>query len=261
MGLRATAGDARRVLISPFDGTARLRPPLLVHASHHKAGTVWFENVLQAVSRNYHLHFREISREPIPPGTGVAFYTHASAAHWESIATRPSRVSHMVRDPRDMVVSAYFYHRRSNEEWLHWPRPELGGLTYQEHLLALPQKEGLAEEIRRCARDQVPDLMGWPYGRPGVLELRYEDAMADEEAVFRRLFAHYGFRTDAIEQSVATALSFSLSRGGGGSSHARSGRPGEWRTVFDDDHVALFKELMGQTVLELGYEASPAWSR
>lgn len=263
VGIRGTAAAVRRASRSPYAGVERLRPPLIVHASHHKVGTVWFENVLGTVSRQHRLRFREMAGSgPVPEGTHVAFYPHASNVPWETLDRRRTRVSHMVRDPRDMAVSAYFYHCRSEEEWLHRPLAHLGGRSYQEHLRSLPTPAGLSEEIRRMALNQLPDLLGWDYGRPGVLELRYEDVIADEEAAFRALFAHYGFHPDAAADAVATALTFSLSqrKGGAGPGHARSGRPGEWREVFQDEHVALFKELLGGALVQLGYESSDAWS-
>jgi Sulfotransferase domain len=262
--VRARAGSARRAVVSPFAGIERLRPPLIIHASHHKVGTVWFGNVLRDVSARYRLRFREIDGAgPISPGCDVAFYSHAGNVTWDSLDMSHTRVSHLVRDLRDMAVSAYFYHRRSGEEWLHRPVAELGGRTYQEHLCSLPEDEGLSEEIRRMARFQLPELVGWPYGRPGVLELSYEDVLADEETAFKRLFSHYGFMSRAVAEATAAAMKFSLSAGGrvAGNGHVRSGRPGEWREVFTDDHVDLFKDLMGEALVQLGYERSGTWSR
>lgn len=263
-GARTAAGSARRAAVSPFAGAERFRPPQIIHASHHKVGTVWFGNVLRAVSARYHLRFREVEGPgPIQPVCHIAFYSHAANVPWDSLDLARTKVSHLVRDPRDMAVSAYFYHCRSTEEWLHRPVQELGGLTYQQHLRSLPRDAGLSEEIRRMARYQLPELTGWEYGRPGVLELRYEEVLADEESAFRHLFTHYGFRPRAVEESVAAALEFSLSRPGERTSdgHVRSGRPGEWREVFQDEHVALFKELLGEALVQLGYEHSDAWSR
>ena len=33
----------------------------------------------------------------------------------------------MIRDPRDVIVSGYFYHQWTDEPWANEPRPELGG--------------------------------------------------------------------------------------------------------------------------------------
>lgn len=37
-----------------------------------------------------------------------------------------------VRDPRDVVVSGYFYHRTTKEPWVLQPRPEYRRKSYQE---------------------------------------------------------------------------------------------------------------------------------
>lgn len=42
------------------------------------------------------------------------------------------RVVMSVRDPRDIAVSAYFYHKVSSESWLHMPRAEFDGRSLQQ---------------------------------------------------------------------------------------------------------------------------------
>jgi len=172
----------------------------------------------------------------------------------------------MIRDPRDVVVSGYFYHLWTDEKWCHIPRPRLDGKTYQEHLLSLAQDDGIAAEIGWAARNSIHHMASWDYGRTGFLELRYEEVLEDELAWFERIFRHYGFTDRAVQRSVDIAHSFSFERvtkrklgevkqG----THLRSGRPGEWRSVFTPAHVALFKKLTGPTLVRLGYEADENW--
>ncbi|MGH8914193.1 MAG: hypothetical protein ACRDZM_06725, partial [Acidimicrobiia bacterium] len=57
---------------------------------------------------------------------------------------------------------------------------------------------------------------------------------------------------------------FSLDRvvakeGAEGRSHVRSGRTGEWREVFTDDHKSHFKEAGGDLLIRLGYETDDTW--
>jgi hypothetical protein len=173
-------------------------------------------------------------------------------------ALRPFRGSHMIRDPRDVVVSAYFYHLRTTEEWALQPAAEYDGKSYQEYLKTFDKDEGLAIEIKRSAATVVRDMIEWRYDDPRFLELRYEEMMADEEAGFRRLFTHYGFNDAAKEAAVEIALGFSLSRVKKSTSHIRSGQPGEWRNHFTPEMSTLFNEATNNAAHVLGYETGPA---
>ena len=59
----------------------------------------------------------------------------------------------MIRDPRDCVVSGYFYHLWTNEAWAHQPQDLFNGLSYQQHLNRSARKMGWR---RRSAR--LPDM-------------------------------------------------------------------------------------------------------
>ena len=176
------------------------------------------------------------------------------------------RASHMVRDPRDIVVSGYHYHLWTKERWVHIPMEEYGGKTYQEYLNELDQAEGIATEIRRQSGIMFKGMAAWDYAQPEFLELRYEEVIADEETWFTRLFRHYGFTEAAIAESVSIARAFSFSKITGRKigeqqqgDHLRSGRHGQWRDEFTPEHIALFKELTGDLVVRLGYETDPGW--
>src|SRR5437764_11863139 len=110
-------------------------------------------------------------------------------------------------------------------------------------------------------------MRNWNYDRTNFLEMQYEDLIEDEEGGFQRLFEHYGF----TDRAVASALqitkrhSFKAKTGRalgevGGESHLRSGKPGQWRQEFNDEHVALFKKLSNDVLIKLGYEKDDAWT-
>ena len=51
------------------------------------------------------------------------------------------RAVHVVRDPTQVLISGYLYHRRlpGDERWLFEPSPELGGGTYADRLASADQ--------------------------------------------------------------------------------------------------------------------------
>ncbi len=273
LGLRpvhlAVRSRIRRLTRTPFD--ADQGPAILVHCAHHKVGTVWFQRVLSTVAGFYGLRFTEVAvssgasgRSPLPGrDIDVLVYDRANDFHPQDFADRDCRVSHLIRDPRDIVVSGYHYHLRTDEAWALEPKERYGGLSYQAFLRSNDEHDGLLAEIERCARSTLADMDRWSYSRPGILELRYEDAVGDEVATFTRLFRFYGFDDAAVEQGLRIVERFSRqgrSPAADRDPHVRSGEPGEWRRHFGVDHVDLFKHLTGDLVVRLGYEADPDWS-
>lgn len=236
----------------PFDGRGRKR--LIVHCCHHKVGTVWFQRVLLNVSRAYGLSFCGGRKGSVFPRADVI----VDGGSRLNLATLPSfRGSHMVRDPRDVIVSGYFYHLRTNERFVNTPRAGLGGKTYRETLEGLDREAGLCLELNR-SRWSLSTMDHWDYTNPSFLELRYEDFVADETGSFARLFRHYGFREEAIARAQRIAARFSRSRMRGGA-HIRSGEPGEWLEHFTPALRSAFKEQYGDLLIRLGYERDNSW--
>lgn len=238
--------------------------PKLVHCAHHKVGTVWFTQVLRAVAREWGLSFAKVALPTDPDDADALLYPHADRFDRKRFEREPFRGSHMVRDPRDVIVSAYFYHRWTPEAWAQTPRDEHGGLSYQEYLNSLPQEEGLLAEIRY--NKTTRQMAAWDYEQPEFLELRYENVLGDEHDTFLRIFHHYGFTDAAATKAADIATRFNFDkvtkrRVGEvkAGAHLRSGKPGEWRELFGEAHRALFLDLHGDALVRLGYEDTDDW--
>jgi hypothetical protein len=109
-------------------------------------------------------------------------------------------------------------------------------------------------------------MLRWNYDDPAFLELKYEEVIADEPTHFEKLFRHYGFHEDAIEEGLEVAEHYSFQnvseRDIGDveeESHLRSGKSSQWEDHFDEDLKSHFKELAGDAVVQLGYEETEEW--
>lgn len=238
------------------------RRRLLVHGCYHRVGTVWFMRIFQRIAARYRLDYRNTTQDELAPETEIFQQMHSRI----DTSALPSYVgSHMIRDPRDVVVSGYHYHLWTDESWAHEPRPEYEGRSYQETLNAMDPHDGLLLEIERTAPNVV-EMAEWDYGDPRIMELRYEDLIADEQGVFARVFEHYGFHAVAVRRCLEIAEGLSFERVTGRhvgeseeGSHLRSGKPGEWREHFTKEHKARFEELLPGALVALGYETTADW--
>jgi hypothetical protein len=247
--------------LNPFEGS---RHPVIIHCCYHKAGTKWFVRVMREVAAHFGLDYStgseyESIRALEEGRTRGVFMDYGSHVRLDTLGDYIG--SHMIRDPRDMVVSGYFFHLWTSEPWAALPLAEHRGMSYREYLNSLDQEEGLLVEIRRMSF-WVNHMLDWDYQNPNMFEIRYEDIMEDEEATFRNMFQHYGFTPAAVDASCRIAARYTfkkMSEPGALQSHLRSGKAGEWKQFFGAAHRRLFKELYPGAVVRLGYEGSKDW--
>lgn len=184
---------------------------------------------------------------------------HATSPVGETIfpldATRA--VVHLVRDPRDVAVSAMH----------HW------GLSLDSTIARLNNAgQWLAEEassgplVSQQLSDWTGHTRGWLDCPLLVLTVRYEDLLADTPRVFRQILDHIGLAVDearvaqAVEQCRFDRLQaqerdrgFAERRRNATAPFFRAGRAGGWRQVLTDAQCASLVAAHGELMRELGY--------
>jgi hypothetical protein len=173
------------------------------------------------------------------------------------------RILHLVRDPRDVVISAMHYHKASRESWLHEPIPGYDNLTYQRALRSLPTRFAqYVFEMDNSSASTLRDMATWRYGRANCYEARYEDLRRDDELVhWRRIMTFLGL--DSAEQLMGARRFWQNSLFGGlprlGNKHVRSGAVAQWRREFTPALAKIFLERFPGLLQRLGYETSDDW--
>jgi hypothetical protein len=237
-------------------------PPLLFHSCHHKCGTHWLRRILTGVARRYGLNFIPFSEESSTPASGIVFDQQSRI---DTVLLPAYRGSHMIRDPRDVVVSGYFYHLWTKEDWVHRPQNRYNGLSYQQYLNSLSIEDGLIAEILVSAF-VFKQMRKWDYSDANTLELKYESCFDDPVNSFAPLFRHYGFVDEAVEISlkIASDSTFeSIARRKPGVIQnrqvTRSGQPGQWRQHFTQRVKDEFRNQAGDLLQVLAYEINDDW--
>ncbi len=184
MTATAQSSSQRARTASFADGaSADTAPPLLAYFGHHKCATGWTDTILMEICFHMGLHFRIVHRpDDIPSyeslGTfareeGVDFLSYTNA-DLDFASTLPRyRGFHVVRDPRDVLVSAYFSHRFSHPT-SRWPALE----EHRERLQQVSKEEGLFLEME-FSRWVFEQMHKWDYDQEHVLELKMETLTAN----------------------------------------------------------------------------------
>ena len=82
--------------------------PLIVVCTHHKTGTVWMGNVFRAVRKQYKRKLFAGKQDDLPPDADIFLQDH-SKVDLDALRSRgrPVRCVHVIRDPRDVVMSCF----------------------------------------------------------------------------------------------------------------------------------------------------------
>ncbi len=231
---------------------------LIVHCGHHRCGTVWFNRIFRNLCTSAGLTYLRGSQAQLAASRADIFFQDHSRIEPENLP--PFRGSHIRRDPRDVLVSCYFYHLWSDEPWLKLPREKHEGRSHQEMLQASSLEDGLLIELDASAGHQIQSMIDWARTRDGFHEVRYEDLIHAPQPAFAALFRGWGLDGGLQQQAwdAVEAARFEKYAGRkigeiGERHHLRSGRPGQWRDSLGEMHLRALEERFPGYLAVLGY--------
>jgi len=253
---------------------------------YHKIGTVLLAKVFRNLCAEFGWTFKKVLGEckQMPENADVVLFMH-SLIDLEAIDV-PYAGIHFIRDPRDVIVSGYLYHKRCEEEWclnsnvefsapILYPRvpysqehrleswkieylKSLRGSSYQQTLLDLTESEGLLFEMRNYGAWTIDSMLDWDYKNPNVEEIKFEDLMNDFDQTFGRVFEHCGLSEAEMARGLQIAARHDLNRMDDRqleqNDHIASRQTTKWQKYFTPAHFQAFEERFGDALVKLGYE-------
>lgn len=274
--------------------------------AHHRSASTWSRGILYQLSACTGWRCDTIHD---PARLSTDLITHCNRRNLELLVFTNARGEfmeqlpdfqgvHLVRDPRDILVSSYFSHRFSHptHEW-----PELE--SHRRELQEMDEEQGLLRELD-CRAQQFKEMDEWPYGDPRVMEWKLEQLLQHQVECFQQLLNFWGYSTrdrfpgaeklaccynkacSRLERwfpgshlprwrsgSVAAgSIQRIIQRNDFGSKtggrrpgqvdthhHYRVGIPGDWRRHFTPEVSLRFKQRYGGLLVRLGYEQSMDW--
>jgi hypothetical protein len=247
--------------------------PALIHCSYHKCLTVFYSRVMRAsLNRRGGGGYRHFNSDI------TAFESERSALRLASVnnttldldSLGDYRITRFIRDPRDLLVSGYFYHRRAAEPWcatrdptdLDWkvvngtvPGGLAPGESFADYLQRVDRETGLLAEIEFRSR-HFDSMREWPDDDPRIRIWRYEDILGNERQVMHEVASHYRvawpFRAQMTRKASQFDAKHTLAQK---HVHIRNPTPGQWREVLTPKVEAVVRERWGDVLVRYGYDA------
>ena len=193
------------------------------------------------------------------PGDIAYGHVHALPETIEALCSPAFAAYLVLRDPRDVVISHVHYVTEMEPNHAHhrYYTQELSSFEERLHtsILGLPEAHTPFPDIRL----RLEPYLGW-LERAEVACLKYEDFAADQGEFIRRILEHAAQRGFPcrlpLEQAIEVLIASVDPRR---SPTFREGKSGGWRERFSPASKRLFKEVAGDLLVRLGYEASHDW--
>jgi hypothetical protein len=248
--------------------------------THHKTGTVWMSGVFREISYSLAVPYLDVNdlgacwhdigqkRKVLRDFTSEAdrkVIIFDGCSHFPDLSVMdPEYKVHfrgirMIRDPRDVAISAASYHARASEPWLHVPQDKFGGLTYQQKNRSFSTlKEKILFELDNSHHRLVRQMAS--FNAQGVFcDVKYEHLIDDTSlTAWRKVLSYLGFEENELEPALEAVAGKSLFAGGQHHDfHVTSGAKEQWRDVFDADLLEQYTNRFGAELVRLGYPLVP----
>ncbi|MFN8384112.1 MAG: sulfotransferase domain-containing protein [Anaerolineales bacterium] len=174
------------------------------------------------------------------------------------VVCTPAFVPYFIyRDPRDIVVSHVFY--VTDMETNHVQHAYFKSLPdfntrLKTSILGRPDAEVEFFDIGT----RFKAYSAW-LDQPSVLQIHFEDLINDRTATLTRIMDHFLARVPLQTNRQLILDSLETSINPKKSPTFRSGKTGEWKKHFTDEHKKIFKEVAGDLLVKLGYEKDNDW--
>lgn len=274
-----TLGNPHKLLYN-----APMSRPHIFVATHHKSGTVWMLSTFKRMAVANKFQFYDVN-EAVPgwmkhPAKKDVFDSLCAAA--EAQSSEPSIFFdyhaefpdlsaclddsgacgiHVVRDPRDMLLSAVRFHLTADEPWLHVPDDRFGGLTYQQKI---DSYDCLEDQIRF----EMQYNMGWVirkmhrFDAQGVFrDVHYEDLIEDNSMVlWHELCIEFGLVgreiINALDSFWRSSIFGDMKKvaQSGTNAHIKNAKPRQWQTLLSDAMIEEIESMFGDEIDGLGYQ-------
>lgn len=221
-----------------------------IHCSYHKCLTVYFQRVLQfykkiKLNKKGYKHFQSRFNDFNLNIENYKFISINNHFVDHKNFNQDFRISRFIRDPRDIIISGYFYHKKGSEDWCNIINPTKKDFeivngnfpveikkneSYKTFLHRLSQEDGIIAEIDFRSK-MLNSMMKWTDYHNKIKLYKYEDFMSNEKKVMNDLFKFHEIAYYERKMLVFLAEKFSA-KNAKGYKHIRNVKYNQWKEYF-----------------------------
>lgn len=245
-----------------------------IHCSYHKCLTAFYRRVVSKTFRillknnnTSYLHTKSLKDK---------FYENIDNYEIISINNqnldfkrfnKKYKITRFVRDPRDLIVSGYFYHKKGTEPWTRIKNPSLedwkvvnGNIpksilnykgSYCDFLNKVPIEEGLLAEME-FRKFHFESMQSWEKNE-NIRVFKYEDILGNESSVFKSIFKFYGYNDIISKIAGYYAKKYSSPSFLKKDKHVRNTEATQWQSIFSNKILERFYEQYSDLLIESNY--------
>lgn len=244
-------------------------------SGYPKSGTTWIENFIsnlpyysprnlfgsKEIIKKHELPYNAF--DFIPKWSLSSIKTHINPSNNNINILLNNKITKLVilyRDPRDIIVSNYYYLKK-------FPIAE------HNYIHTLDKYDALNLTIKYFGNDFKDWITNWKKINNDkniklkFLFLKYEDFLSDQNKSFKKILDFYNID---IKKKTLTKLIYktnnisknfgkSLNKFPGNKSTFRSGNKKSWVNELSIDQKLLIKDILGEVLIDLGYEKNLDW--
>jgi len=252
--------------------------PILLGISFPKSGTHLLDQILLGFSKvapyatRLHSFYAEYEGESgrkrspeqalgwlnsLRPGDVASAHLFAREKVLKRVCSLAFNPYFIFRDPRDVVVSHAFYVTDMEARHVHHDFYQSLSDFSARLKVSILGRPDVDIEFPNIA-DRFAPYLGWLH-QDEVLSIHFEDLINDRLAALNRITDHFLARVplQAPRALVLECLESSINPKR--SPTFRSGKTGEWKKYFTEEHKRIFKDVAGDLLIRLGYERNNDW--
>ena len=195
--------------------------------------------------------------DSLRPGDIASAHLFARTGAVERVCS-PKFVPYFIfRDPRDVVISHVFYVTDMEARHVHHDYYQSLPDFDARLRVSILGRGNTGIEFPNIA-DRFASYLGW-LSRDEVLSIHFEELIEDRITALNRIVDHFLARVllQIDRQVILDFLKASINSRR--SPTFRSGKTGEWRKYFTEEHKQMFKDIAGDLLVRLRYEKDDHW--
>lgn len=181
--------------------------PKVAYCSHHKCATKWFLNYFNYGCLRLGWKMSNVHSASTLGESAIKYcsdykvdFLFFSNAEYSLLDSLSCPIVHLIRDPRDIIISGYFSHLGSHET-SNWP--EL--LEHRKKLQSVDYDEGLRLELDFSEQFLLP-MLSWPVKKEKILTLKYENFSRAPLDTVMKILEHMRLINDSSDLFASLSL-------------------------------------------------------